>query len=41
MRRYASRRCAKALVLLHSGSVEAHSEGQGKGSRFTVRLPAQ
>ena len=31
----------KALVLLHGGSVEAHSEGPGKGSRFTVRLPAQ
>ncbi|MGK5023886.1 ATP-binding protein [Janthinobacterium sp. RB2R34] len=30
----------KALVLLHGGSVEACSEGQGKGSRFTVRLQA-
>jgi PAS domain S-box-containing protein len=29
----------KGLVELHGGSVEAHSEGPGKGSRFTVRLP--
>jgi signal transduction histidine kinase/ActR/RegA family two-component response regulator len=28
------------LVLLHGGSVEAHSEGHGRGSEFVVRLPA-
>jgi PAS domain S-box-containing protein len=27
------------LVELHRGTVEAHSEGLGKGSEFTVRLP--
>ncbi|MGH8125608.1 MAG: PAS domain S-box protein, partial [Rhodanobacteraceae bacterium] len=27
------------LVMLHGGSVEASSEGRGKGSEFTVRLP--
>lgn len=27
------------LVKLHQGSVEAHSEGPGRGSQFTVRLP--
>jgi PAS domain S-box-containing protein len=27
------------LVLLHGGSVEAHSDGPGKGSEFVVRLP--
>ena len=30
----------KGLVELHGGSVEARSEGAGKGSRFIVRLPA-
>jgi two-component system, sensor histidine kinase len=30
---------AKRLVELHDGSIEASSEGLGKGSRFTVRLP--
>lgn len=30
----------KALVLLHGGSVEAHSDGQDRGSRFSLRLPA-
>jgi PAS domain S-box-containing protein len=28
------------LVELHGGNVVAHSEGAGKGSEFTVRLPA-
>jgi CheY-like chemotaxis protein len=29
----------KQLVMLHGGTVEAHSEGVGKGSEFIVRLP--
>jgi PAS domain S-box-containing protein len=29
----------KRLVEMHGGSVEAHSEGLGKGSQFVVRLP--
>ncbi len=29
------------LVDLHGGTVEAHSDGVGQGSTFTVRLPAQ
>lgn len=29
----------KALVSLHEGTVEAHSEGPGHGSQFTIRLP--
>ncbi|HEY6481918.1 MAG TPA: response regulator [Steroidobacteraceae bacterium] len=29
------------LVQLHGGSVEAHSSGEGQGSRFIVRLPLQ
>jgi len=29
----------KGLVALHGGTVEGHSEGPGKGSTFTVRLP--
>ena len=29
----------KNLVELHGGSVEAHSEGQGRGSQFVVHLP--
>ncbi len=30
----------RSLILLHDGSVEALSEGVGKGSEFIVRLPA-
>jgi signal transduction histidine kinase/CheY-like chemotaxis protein len=30
----------RMLVELHGGSVTAHSEGKGKGSVFTIRLPA-
>ena len=30
----------KSLVTLHSGTVEAHSDGPGKGSEFVVLLPA-
>ena len=30
---------AKGLVELHGGTVSAHSEGAGRGSRFVVRLP--
>jgi signal transduction histidine kinase len=29
----------RKLVQLHHGTVEAHSDGPGKGSEFTVRLP--
>jgi hypothetical protein len=31
----------KALVDLHGGRVEAHSDGPGRGATFTVRLPLQ
>jgi hypothetical protein len=30
---------ARTLTEMHGGSLEAHSEGLGRGSRFTVRLP--
>jgi PAS domain S-box-containing protein len=29
----------KELVEMHGGSIEAHSEGRGRGSEFVVRLP--
>jgi two-component system CheB/CheR fusion protein len=29
----------KALVEMHGGTIEAHSEGRGKGTTFRVRLP--
>jgi PAS domain S-box-containing protein len=29
----------KSLVEMHGGRVEAHSDGRGRGSEFTVRLP--
>ena len=31
----------KTLVEMHDGTVEAHSEGPGRGSEFLVRLPAE
>jgi PAS domain S-box-containing protein len=31
----------KGLVEMHGGTVSAESDGEGKGSTFTVRLPAQ
>ena len=30
---------SKAMVEMHGGSIEAHSEGRGKGATFRVRLP--
>ncbi|HZY20265.1 MAG TPA: ATP-binding protein [Ramlibacter sp.] len=29
----------RALVMLHGGTIEVHSDGPGRGSQFTVRLP--
>jgi signal transduction histidine kinase len=31
---------AKQLIAMHGGSIQAFSEGHGKGSEFVVRLPA-
>jgi len=31
---------ARSLAHLHGGTIEAHSDGLGKGSEFVVRLPA-
>jgi two-component system CheB/CheR fusion protein len=30
---------SKAMVEMHGGSIEAHSEGRGEGATFRVRLP--
>jgi PAS domain S-box-containing protein len=30
----------KGLVTMHGGTIKVHSEGPGRGSEFTVRLPA-
>jgi CheY-like chemotaxis protein len=32
---------ARQMVELHGGTISAHSQGTGQGSRFTVRLPIQ
>jgi two-component system CheB/CheR fusion protein len=32
---------ARSVIELHGGTIEAHSEGPGCGSRFVVRLPIQ
>ena len=32
---------ARRLAVLHGGSLDAHSEGLGKGSVFNLRLPLQ
>ena len=29
----------KGLIEMHGGRIEAHSEGEGRGSEFVVRLP--
>ena len=30
----------RSLVELHDGTIEAHSDGLGKGSEFVIRLPS-
>ena len=30
---------ARTIVQMHGGTIEAHSDGRGRGSRFSVRLP--
>ena len=30
----------RTLVLMHGGSIQVHSDGPGKGSEFTIQLPA-
>jgi two-component system CheB/CheR fusion protein len=32
---------ARSVIELHGGTIEAHSDGPGRGSRFVVRLPLQ
>jgi PAS domain S-box-containing protein len=32
---------SRSLVAMHGGALEAHSEGPGQGSTFTLRLPRQ
>jgi two-component system CheB/CheR fusion protein len=32
---------ARSIVELHAGTIQAHSEGAGKGSEFVVRIPIQ
>jgi signal transduction histidine kinase len=32
---------AKHIVEAHGGVIEAHSDGKGRGARFSVRMPAQ
>jgi signal transduction histidine kinase len=27
------------LIKLHDGTIQAHSEGRGKGATFTIQLP--
>ena len=31
---------ARNLIVMHGGTIEARSDGVGKGSEFVVRLPA-
>lgn len=34
-------RWCSSLVQMHGGEVDVHSDGPGKGARFTVRLPIE